>query len=69
MVTGCIPTEDREYCQKFIQSKYKKDLNGHATPIHNRIMLEVYLPGDIKTHNLKRHLSEFIEIGLPMNDR
>lgn len=70
MITGCIPTEDREYCQKFIQKKYDKEYNGHATPIHNKILLEVYLPKEIKKHNLKRHMMEFVEeIPLAGNDR
>lgn len=70
MITGAIPTEDKMYCQSFINKKYNDYLDGHATPIGNRIKLEVYVSKkDIRTHNLKRHDKEFVEIEMPMNDR
>ena len=69
MITGCLPTEEKNYCQRFIARKYNKHFDGHATPHKNKIMLEVYTDEGTKHHNLKRHAVEFEEFDLGGNDR
>ena len=72
MITGAFTTEEKDRCQKFLDTKYTTDqFTAHMTPKGYWIDVEVILTdGDRKHHRLKRkECGTYEEVEMPGNDR
>ena len=71
MITGALPTEEKERCLSYLLTKYNlSDIKAiHITPLKARVRVEV-TTDEVKKHYLKKKpCGNFEEYEVPMNDR
>jgi hypothetical protein len=69
MITGALPTEEKDRCQTFLNGKYKpSEITAvHMTPLEKSIRVEVTT---VHTHYLrKKSCGNFEEYPMGGNDR
>ena len=73
MITGALPTEEKDRCMAFLLTKYTRNeiFSAHMTQYPKRVWVEVVTTdGNVRTYYIsKKSCGNYEEHDLPLNDR